>query len=92
MVPMYTYLITEPTMEICIIVLDTVALTWVASDYGPESRQTCVSGYCGAYELTTMGMKSCLLMRLLMATEERRRRSEKSRTCHTQSPLLDFQV
>ena len=39
-----------------------------------------------------MGMKSCLLMRCLRATEERRRRPEKSRTCHTQSSILDFQI
>ena len=35
--------------KICVAVSDTVAfILWVASDYGLESRQNCVSGYCGA--------------------------------------------
>ena len=84
---MYTYFITEPTIKNRITAPDTVAFTWVASDYGLESRQTCVSGFWGAYELTSTGMKSCLLLRLLTALKSDEGDLRKWGVSHTEATI-----
>ena len=67
MVPMYTYFITKPIINMYNRFRHCGLHIWVASDYGLESRQTCASWVLESLKLTTIGTKSCLLLRLQTA-------------------------
>ena len=63
---------------------------WVGSEYGLESRQTYVFWVLKSLKLTTIGTKSCLLLRLQTALKSDEG-DLRNRARQTQNPLIDFQ-